>query len=66
MGQEYFKKRRKKTIMKYFKRKDGSVFGKVNPDKKMLDDFKKKNYVPCDENGKVIKEKKVAKKSSKR
>jgi hypothetical protein len=52
--------------MKYFKRKDGSVFGKVNPDKKMLDDFKKKNYVPCDENGKVIKEKKVAKKSSKR
>jgi len=39
--------------MKYFKRKDGSVFGKLNPSKEMLDQFKKNGYKPCDENGKV-------------
>lgn len=66
MGQEYFKKRRKKRIMIYLKRKDGSVFGKSNPSKKQIDAYKKDGCCICDENGKEIKEKKVAKKSSKR
>jgi len=38
--------------MKYFKRKDGSVFGKVEWIKQsIINDFKKKGYVQCDENG---------------
>lgn len=39
--------------MKYFKRKDGSVFGKQNPSKEMIDQYKKDGCKPCDENGKV-------------
>ncbi len=39
--------------MKYFKRKDGSVFGKINPSKEQLGTFKKNGYVACDENGKT-------------
>ena len=41
--------------MVYFRRKDGSVFRKLNPDKKMLSTLKKIGYVPCDENGKTKK-----------
>tara|TARA_B100001939_G_scaffold345067_1_gene360843 strand:- start:1894 stop:2052 length:159 start_codon:yes stop_codon:yes gene_type:complete len=52
--------------MIYLKRKDGSVFGKSNPSKKQIDAYKKDGCCICDENGKEIKEKKVAKKSSKR
>lgn len=48
--------------MEYFKRKDGSVFGKIKTNKRMLDKFKKNGYVSCDENGKI---KKTVKKKEK-
>jgi hypothetical protein len=38
--------------MEYFKRKDGSVFGKENPTKKQVDAYKKDGCTSCDENGK--------------
>ena len=41
--------------MQYFKRKDGSVFGKVNPSKEQLDSYKKDGCVACDESGKPLK-----------
>lgn len=41
--------------MIYLKRKDGSVFGKINPDKKQLEKYKKEGCVICDENGSVKK-----------
>lgn len=45
--------------MKYFKRKDGSVFGKMdNISKETMDSFIKKGYEPCNENGEVKKPKK--------
>ena len=44
--------------MKYFKRKDGSVFGKVdNIDKETVDGFIKQGYQPCNESGEVKKPK---------
>tara|TARA_Y100000310_G_scaffold300471_1_gene336168 strand:- start:257 stop:463 length:207 start_codon:yes stop_codon:yes gene_type:complete len=39
--------------MKYFKRKDGSVFGKINPSKQQISSYKKDGCVACDENGKT-------------
>lgn len=48
--------------MKYFKRKDGSVFGKVNPTKEQMDTYKKDGCVVCDESGKPVK-KQVKKKA---
>ena len=48
--------------MKYFKRKDGSVFGKVDSiSKNVIDGFIKKGYKECDEDGKVIIKKKKEK-----
>ncbi len=45
--------------MKYFKRKDGSVFGKVDTiSKKVIDSFIDKGYEPCNEKGEVKKPKK--------
>jgi len=45
--------------MKYFKRKDGSVFGKLDTiSKEIIDSFIKKGYEPCNENGEVKKPKK--------
>ena len=42
--------------MRYFKRKDGSVFGKVNCiKKKVVSEFISKGYVECDENGVPLK-----------
>ena len=49
--------------MQYFKRKDGSVFGKVNPSKEQLDSYKKNGCVACDESGKPVKS--TAKKKAK-
>ena len=66
MGQKYFEKRGKKRKMIYLKRKDGSVIGKINPSKEQIAAYKKDGCVLCDENGKEIKEKKSAKKSTKR
>lgn len=44
--------------MKYFKRKDGSVFGKMdNISKEQIDAYMKDGCVPCDENGEVKKPK---------
>ena len=40
--------------MVYFKRKDGSVFGKNNPSKDQMDAYKKEGCVVCDENGKAV------------
>lgn len=38
--------------MLYYKRKDGSVFGKVDWIKPSVKaQFKKKGYIPCDEHG---------------
>ena len=39
--------------MKWLKRKDGSVFGKDNPNKEQMDNYKKNGCVECDENGKT-------------
>tara|TARA_R110002020_G_scaffold12276_1_gene45212 strand:+ start:6201 stop:6362 length:162 start_codon:yes stop_codon:yes gene_type:complete len=45
--------------MLYFKRKDGSVFGKLDSIKKdVVDGFIKKGYEPCNEKGEVKKPKK--------
>ncbi|MDP6967367.1 MAG: hypothetical protein QF551_08865 [Candidatus Marinimicrobia bacterium] len=42
--------------MRYFKRPDGSIFGKVDwIKKKVVSEFKKKGYVECDENGVPLK-----------
>ena len=41
--------------MIYLKRKDGSVFGKINPSKEQIDAYKKDGCVLCNENGKEIK-----------
>ena len=41
--------------MKYLKRKDGSVFGKLNPSKEQVDAYKKDGCVACDESGKPVK-----------
>jgi len=47
--------------MVYFKRKDGSVFGKDNPSKEQMDVYKKEGCSVCDENGKPVKAKKKVK-----
>ena len=52
--------------MKYFKRNDGSVFGKVDSiSKNVIDGFIKKGYKECDEDGKVIIKKKKEKSKKK-
>jgi len=44
--------------MKYFKRKDGSVFGKLDDlSQESIDEFIKKGYQPCNEKGEVKKPK---------
>ena len=52
--------------MRYFKRPDGSVFGKLDSiKKKVVTEFQKKDYVECDENGVPLKpQKKSAGKKS--
>tara|TARA_R100001163_G_scaffold24778_1_gene20496 strand:- start:1155 stop:1328 length:174 start_codon:yes stop_codon:yes gene_type:complete len=53
--------------MLYYKRKDGSVFGKVDTiSKKVKDSFKKKGYVECTEDGKELKTKNSIKKKEKK
>ncbi len=53
--------------MKYFKRKDGSVFGKLDSiSKKVLNSFADKGYVECTEDGKELKTKKSIKKQRKK
>lgn len=53
--------------MKYFKRKDGSVFGKVDWIKdSVIEEFKKKGYVECDENGSPLKKPSVKKSKAKK
>ena len=42
--------------MRYFKRKDGSVFGKVSwIKKKVVSEFMKKGYIECTEDGVPLK-----------
>ncbi len=44
--------------MKYFKRKDGSVFGKLDSiSKEQIDAYMKEGCVPCNEKGEVKKPK---------
>tara|TARA_R100000808_G_scaffold7129_3_gene21051 strand:+ start:1260 stop:1409 length:150 start_codon:yes stop_codon:yes gene_type:complete len=49
--------------MKWFKRKDGSVFGKENPSDKQIEEYKKAGHKACDEAGNALK--KTAKKAKK-
>ncbi len=42
-------------IVVYFKRKDGSVFGKENPSKEQMDAYKKDGCKVCDADGKPVK-----------
>ncbi len=53
--------------MKYFKRKDGSVFGKVDTiSQETIDSFIKQGYKPCNEKGEVKKpQKKISLKKKK-
>ena len=46
----------------YFKRKDGSVFGKADPTDQQVKDYKKSGCVVCDETGTPIGRKKKSKK----
>jgi len=39
----------------YFKRKDGSVFGKENPSKEQTEAYKKDGCKVCDAEGKPVK-----------
>ena len=49
--------------MQYFKRKDGSVFGKLDTTPKaQIDKYLKDGCVKCDENGKEFKKPKNTKK----
>ena len=48
--------------MKWFKRKDGSVFGKENPSEDQMKEYKKAGHKECDESGGAIKKAKKAKK----
>ena len=48
--------------MKWFKRKDGSVFGKDNPSAVQVILYKKAGHKECDESGGAIKKAKKAKK----
>ena len=48
--------------MKWFKRKDGSVFGKANPSEDQMKEYKKAGHKECDESGGAIKKAKKAKK----
>ena len=47
--------------MVYYKRKNGSVFGKANPTKEQMQAYKKDGCVICDESGKSIKNKSTKK-----
>jgi hypothetical protein len=48
--------------MKWFKRKDGSVFGKANPSEKQVEEYKKAGHKACNEAGGAVKKAKKAKK----
>jgi len=48
--------------MKWFKRKDGSVFGKENPSEDQMKEYKKAGHKECDESGGAVKKAKKAKK----
>ena len=48
--------------MKWFKRKDGSVFGKENPSEDQMKEYKKAGHKECDEAGGAVKKAKKAKK----
>ena len=48
--------------MKWFKRKDGSVFGKENPSEDQMKEYKKAGHKACDESGGAVKKAKKAKK----
>lgn len=50
--------------MKFFKRKDGTIFGKANPTKKQLEEYKKAGHQAVDESGNAIK--KTVKKQAKK
>jgi len=41
--------------MKYFKRKNGSVFGKEEPNESQLESYKKAGHILCAETGKNLK-----------
>lgn len=41
--------------MKWFKRKDGSVFGKENPSEDQMKEYQKAGHKACDEAGKAVK-----------
>ena len=49
--------------MKWFKRKDSSVFGKENPSDEQVKEYKKEGHKECDEAGKAVQ--KAVKKNSK-
>jgi len=40
--------------MKYFKRKDGSVFGKKNPSKNQVETYKKEGSKVCSSEGELV------------
>ena len=48
--------------MKWFKRKDGSVFGKETPSEDQMKEYKKAGHKECDESGGAVKKAKKAKK----
>ena len=56
--------KRKGAIVVYFKRKDGSVFGKNNPSKEQMDAYKKDGCTVCDADGKPVKAAKKTKKDA--
>ena len=51
--------------MQYFKRKDGSVFGKMSPRQEQVEAYVKEGRTPCDSEGNVNKSKPKPKKKSK-
>lgn len=51
--------------MFYFKRKDGSVFGKADPTDDQVKGYKKDGCVECDSNGKALKKQSKPKKKDK-
>ena len=57
VGNSFQRKNKIGDNMVYYKRKDGSVFGKINPSKEQDAAYKKDGCVICDENGKAVKKK---------
>ena len=49
--------------MRWFKRKDGSVFGKISPSKRQVEAYKKDGFKECDQKGNALK--KASKKGKK-